>query len=124
MIVCYGDHEYSIFDSVSDHADYGPGNDCELHEAELVVKLDGHRGHYLGRDFIYEALLLLDIDNPDDTAILDKYENDYMEEVEPGFTVAECVDEMVGEYESHLDDAGFFTQWNDGVVIVKVGEQI
>lgn len=131
MIVCYGDHEYSIFDSVSDHEGYGPGNDCELHDAELVVSLDGWRGHYLGRDFIYQAIGLLEgIFNPEDFTsdlqILDQYEDrsDYLVPPSNSYTIAEAVSEMIGEYESHLDDAGFLTEWNDGVMIVKVGDEI
>lgn len=131
MIVCYGDHEYSLFDSVSDHSDYGPGSDCELHEADLVVKLDGYRGHYLGRDFIYQAMGILEEKfNPEDfdsdRQILDEYEDhaNYLVPPSNSYTVAEAVSEMVGEYESHLFDAGFYVEWNDGVQIVKVGDEI
>lgn len=130
MIVCTGDHEYQIFDSIADHDDYGPSDDCELFAADLVVKLDGWRGHYLGRDFIYEAIELVDKDTvsidriADNVAILDRYEDEPTAEIEPSFTVAECVSEMVGEYEGYLADAGYLVEWNDGFRIVKVGEEI
>lgn len=124
MIICTGDHEYSIYDSVSDHDEMPRQIDCELHNAELVVSLEGYRGHYLGRDFIYEAIELAGEMNTGDTEILDKYETDYEEQIEPGYSVAECVSDMVQEYENRLFDRGFYVEWNDGVQVVKVNEEI
>lgn len=134
MIVCHGNHEHAIFDSVSDHDDMYPRtqpNDCELYEAELIVSLGGHRGHYLGRDFAYEAYELLkdaglseDEYLTEDMPILDRYENEHAVEIEPGYTVAEVVQEMVETYENLLFENGFYVEWNDGVRIVKEGKEI
>lgn len=128
MILCTGDHEYSIFDSVEDHAGYSPRrSDCELHHAELVVSLDGWRGHYLGRDFTYEAMALLE-DDPedfhDDVVILDRYENESDFELEPGYTIGEAVSDITIKYENKLFEAGFYVEWNDGVQVVKIGDEI
>ena len=123
MILCNGDHEYALWESIKDHVE-DAGNECEFYDAELVVSLEGYRGHYLGRDFIYEAIALEGERDPGDETILDRYEEEYDVMIEPGYTIAECVSDMVQEYEMRLFERGYHVEWNDGVVIVKIGSEI
>lgn len=133
MVVCTGDHEYSVFYSVQDHNDsFGSGGGCELYEAELVFNLEGWRGHYLSRDFAIEALSSnlvpgMTFENIDPDDALDRYEDSWDEDLtsdSPGWTVGEEVMEIAGTIENKLWEAGYVVEWNDGVVVMRTGNQI
>lgn len=125
---CAGDGWYGIYTKgscdctgwrINNHRD-------DLQPAELTFSLDGHRGHYLSRDFTWEAADVLGIELPaDDAAILDRYEDGAdepanMDEPNSGYMVYEAVVDIADEYEGKLSDAGYVVEWSDDVCVYKV----
>lgn len=152
------DGEWSVYDSIEDHDQYeDDGVDHEIHAAELVVSLGGHRGHYLARDFIEEAISLVPVSDgyraaiapevvaadatyadlneydPNLASLSDVYECCYErpgrflaaggDEYEYEY-VPQLIHEAADEVESLLVDAGYVVEWNDGVMVYKVGEKL
>lgn len=134
--------------SVDDLADARP--------AELVVSLDGYRGHYLTVDWLVEVSDLLgEVPGDDPYTHVDRSQkltdlqaecvvahnryhahNDVIGHVDDdtatygsdcplgddGFPDCECqwVGELAEEVESLIGEAGYVTEWNDGVSTWKV----
>lgn len=126
------DGEYSIVHvSEYDESEHGKSKD-----AELVLSLEGNRGHYLSADFVINAARLLDdkeLSTQDREQLAEHVENastynqhqglfSGVEACEPMCGACEYVVEDAYAVEAMLSEHGFVVEWNDGVAVYRVSE--
>lgn len=128
------DGEFSVMDMQEYHVDggeaeYGPAVSCNL-----VLSLEGYRGHYLSADFITEARYLLEdvkLSVDEKRTLVEAYGHaiTYSDhqglhssgKCDPKCSACEFISDDADTVERILTDHCFIVEWNDGVSVFKVG---